>query len=320
MAGNSQRRGAVRKAGTKKGSVVGSGGQRRRALEGKGPTPKAVDRKNSPAQKAVKRAAAQAKSGTRTRTAAPARRRDTSDIVVGRNPIVEALRANVPATKLHVATGIDYDDRVREILSVAGDMGLPILEISRAEMDRITGVEMHQGVALTVKPYEYADPADLLARGGAHPLIIALDGVTDPRNLGAIVRSASAFGAAGVVVPERRSADMTAVAWRTSAGAAARTPVAKAVNLTRALQSYKKAGCFVIGLAADGDVQVPDLDAELARGPVVIVIGSEGKGLSRLVTETCDVIASIPMAGGTESLNASVAASIALYTVASLRR
>ena len=320
MAGNSSRRGAVRKAGSKKGSTAGSGGQRRRGLEGKGPTPKAVDRKNSPAQKAAKRAAA-AKSTPRGRVAAAptTRRRDTSDIVVGRNPIVEALRASVPALKLHVATGIDHDDRVREILTTAGDLGMPILEVSRKELDRITGVELHQGVALTVRPYEYADPADLLDRDGRNPLIIALDGVTDPRNLGAIVRSAGAFGAAGVVVPERRSADMTAIAWRTSAGAAARTPVAKAVNLTRALQSYKKAGCFVIGLAADGDVELPSLDVELARGPVVLVIGSEGKGLSRLVTETCDVICSIPMAGHTESLNASVAASIALYAVATLR-
>jgi 23S rRNA (guanosine2251-2'-O)-methyltransferase len=318
MAGNSQRRGAVRKGASRKGPSVGSGGQRRRGLEGKGPTPKASERPGSPAQKAARRAAAPARG--RVAGQSPARRRDTSDIVVGRNPIVEALRANVPALRLHVATGIDYDDRVREILATAGDMGLPILEISRNEMDRITGVELHQGVALTVRPYEYADPAALLQRGGRNPLIIALDGVTDPRNLGAIVRSAGAFGAAGVLVPERRSADMTAVAWRTSAGAAARTPVAKAVNLTRALQAYKKAGCFVVGLAADGEAQLPELDVELARGPLVLVIGSEGKGLSRLVTETCDVIVSIPMVGGTESLNASVAASVALYAVAAARR
>ncbi len=319
MAGNSQRRGAVRKGASRKGPTVGSGGQRRRGLEGKGPTPKAADRPGSPAQKAAKRAAAPSR-GRISNGQSPSRRRDTSDIVVGRNPIVEALRANVPALRLHIATGIDYDDRVREILATAGDSGLPVLEISRHEMDRITGVELHQGVALTVRPYEYADPSDLLSRGGRNPLIIALDGVTDPRNLGAIVRSAGAFGAAGVVVPERRSADMTAVAWRTSAGAAARTPVAKAVNLTRALQAYKKAGCFVVGLAADGQTQLPDLDVELARGPVVIVIGSEGKGLSRLVTETCDVVVSIPMIGGTESLNASVAASVALYSVAVARR
>ncbi len=318
MAGNSQRKGAVRKTGTKKGSTAGSGGQRRRGLEGKGPTPKASEREGHPAQRAARRAAAPAT--TRTRGAAAPRRRDSSDIVVGRNPVVEALRAGVPALRLHIATGIDIDDRVREILDVAGASGMPVLEISRAEMDRITGVALHQGVALTVRPYEYADPADLLDRGGRAPLIVALDGVTDPRNLGAIVRSAAAFGAAGVVVPERRSADMTAVAWRTSAGAAARTPVAKAVNLTRTLQAYKKAGCFVLGLDADGDVTLPDLDRELARGPVVIVIGSEGKGLSRLVTETCDVVVSIPMGGTTESLNASVAASIALYAVATARR
>ena len=123
---------------------------------------------------------------------------------------------------------------------------------------------------------------------------MALDSVTDPRNLGAVVRSAAGFGAHGVVIPERRAAGMTASAWKTSAGAAARVPVAQVVNLTRQLKAYQEAGCMVIGLAADGDVSLPDLD--LADGPLVIVVGSEGKGLSRLVAETCDQLVSIPMA------------------------
>jgi 23S rRNA (guanosine2251-2'-O)-methyltransferase len=147
---------------------------------------------------------------------------------------------------------------------------------------------------------------------------VALDSVTDPRNLGAVVRSAAGFGAHGVLVPERRAAGMTASAWKTSAGAAARVPVAQAVNLTRQLKAYQEAGCMVVGLAADGDVALPDLD--LADGPLVVVVGSEGKGLSRLVAETCDQLVSIPMASTLESLNAGVAASIALYAIDQRRR
>ena len=146
---------------------------------------------------------------------------------------------------------------------------------------------------------------------------MALDQVTDPRNLGAAIRSAAAFGAHGVVIPERRAAGMTASAWKTSAGAAARIPVAQTVNLVRQLKGYQDAGCMVIGLAADGDVSLPDLD--LADGPLVVVVGSEGDGLSRLVAETCDQLVSIPMVNQVESLNAGVAASVALYAVAQAR-
>jgi 23S rRNA (guanosine2251-2'-O)-methyltransferase len=152
---------------------------------------------------------------------------------------------------------------------------------------------------------------------GEEPLIVALDSVTDPRNLGAVVRSAAGFGAHGVLVPERRSAGMTASAWKTSAGAAARLPVAQATNLTRQLKAYQEAGCMVVGLAADGDVSLPDF--ELATGPLVLVVGSEGGGLSRLVAETCDQLLSIPMVSGLESLNAGVAASVALYGISQRR-
>ena len=141
--------------------------------------------------------------------------------------------------------------------------------------------------------------------------------MTDPRNLGAVVRSAAGFGAHGVVIPERRAAGMTASAWKTSAGAAARIPVAQTVNLVRQLKAYQDAGCMVIGLAADGDVSLPDLD--LADGPLVVVVGSEGKGLGRLVAETCDQLVSIPMSNQLESLNAGVAASVALYAIAQAR-
>jgi 23S rRNA (guanosine2251-2'-O)-methyltransferase len=240
--------------------------------------------------------------------------------VAGRNPVVEALRAGVPARALYVAARIESDDRVKEALKAAADLGLALLEVSRTDLDRITGNAVHQGLALQVRQYEYAHPEDLLARAarlGQEPLIVALDGVTDPRNLGAVLRSASAFGGHGVVVPQRRSAGVNAAAWKVSAGAAARVPVALASNLTRSLEDFKQAGCFVVGLDAGGDVALPDL--ELADGPVVLVVGSEGAGLGRLVRQTCDVVASIPMAGEMESLNAGVAAGIALYEVARRR-
>jgi 23S rRNA (guanosine2251-2'-O)-methyltransferase len=170
-----------------------------------------------------------------------------------------------------------------------------------------------------VPPYEYAHPSDLIdPEAPGIPLVVALDGITDPRNLGAIVRSVAAFGGHGVVVPSRRSAGMTASAWKSSAGAAARIPVAQATNLNRALEDYKKAGFFIIGLDMDGDVELPDL--ELASEPLVVVVGSEGKGLSRLVREHCDQIVSVPMSSAVESLNAGIATGVTLYEVARRRR
>ena len=318
MAGNSQRKGAMRKEGTKKGMTVGSGGQRRKALKGKGPTPKAEERAKHPA---ARRARAAEKQAAKRAPAARARK-DGREVLVGRNPVVEALRAGVPASALYVQQYVDTDDRVREALTIAADTGMPLLEVTRIELDRMSGGAAHQGLLLTVPAYDYLDPNDLLERAvdsGTPALIVALDGVTDPRNLGAIVRSAAAFGADGVVVPERRAAGVTGSAWKASAGTLAHLPVARATNLTRALTAYRKAGCTVIGLAADGDVELTALPREIADAPLVLVIGGEGRGLGRLVSETCDHTVSIPMATSTESLNAAVAAGVALYAVASLR-
>ena len=317
MAGNSQRRN--RRTTNKKGATVGSGGQRRRGLEGKGPTPPAEMRKG---HKKNRVANAQAKRAVSTQSRRPSGRgaKSTAELVVGRNPVVEALRADIPATAVYVQQYIDSDDRVREALKLATDRGVPLLEAARPELDRITAGLNHQGLVLQIPPYEYAHPDDLVADAADHgedPLIVALDGVTDPRNLGAVVRSVAAFGGHGVVVPERRAAGMTAGAWKTSAGTAARVSVARATNLTRTLEAYQKAGLTVVGLAADGDVELQDL--EVLSGPVVIVAGSEGKGLSRLVGETCDLLVRIPMPGGAESLNAGVAAGVVLYE-ASRRR
>lgn len=311
MAGKARRPGAVRKPGSKKGAVVGSGGQRRRGLEGKGPTPKAADRPNHKAHKAAK------SSGTSGSTkAAPKRDRGkpTSEVITGRNAVLEALRAGIPATSLYVVGRLDSDERVREALKAAADAGVPILEASRPELERLADGTTHQGIALQVPPYDYAHPGDLIdPEAPGTPLVVALDGVTDPRNLGAIVRSVAAFGGHGVVVTERRSAGMTAAAWKTSAGAAARVPVAMATNLTRTLKDYRDAGFFVLGLDMDGDVLLPQIT--LADQPLVVVVGSEGKGISRLVGETCDQIVSVPMSSAVESLNAGIAASVTLYEI-----
>jgi len=254
------------------------------------------------------------------RSAAPPaqrrRREEGSEVMGGRNPVVEALRAGVPARTLYIAHRIDSDERVREAIKLAADQNVALLEVSRDTLDRLTDGTAHQGLALQLPPYEYAHPEDLVSaarRAGEKPLIIALDGVTDPRNLGAIARSATAFGAHGLLVPSRRAAGVTAAAWKTSAGTLATMPVARAANLTSALRGYRKAGLFIIGL--DGEARTDLADADLVTEPLVIVVGSEGKGLSRLVRETCDMVVRIPMRPAAESLNAGVATGIALYEV-----
>lgn len=340
----------------KKGPTAGTGGHGKHKLGGRGPTPKARERTGHPASRRGATAArGGAQAGDRSERGRPGtaatsaggrpnaasrgdrpaggsggapgrgRRRGSAhpgtELLVGRNPVVEALRARIPATALYVALGVDLDERIREAVSTAGERSLSILEVSRTELDRLTDGAVHQGIGLQVPPYSYADAGEILATAQASdhaPLLLALDGVTDPRNLGAAVRSAAAFGADGVIVPERRSATMTASAWRASAGAAAHLPVARVGNLVRALRDAQQAGLFVVGLDADGEVGLDDL--ELAGDPLVVVVGSEGRGLSRLVGETCDLLVSIPMSRGSESLNASVAAAVALGEVARRRR
>lgn len=313
MPGNSKRKGAIKKTG-KGNPTAGSGGRRRQGLEGKGPTPRAEDRPNHKIYKM--------KNATQKREAARPKRKtgDAAEWVAGRNPVVELLRATVPIHALYVAEGTERDDRIREIFKLAAEQHISLLEIGRIELDKLTGGAVHQGIAAKLNAYEYADPASFAkaaAELGDPALIVMLDGVTDPRNLGAVIRSAAGFGAHGVVIPERRAAHITAAAWKTSAGAAARVPVARVTNLTRQLKAFQDEGMMVIGLAADGEVNLPD--SQMIDGPVVVVIGSEGKGLSRLVSETCDELVSIPMSTGLESLNAGVAAGIALYAIAQAR-
>lgn len=330
MPGNSQRKGAVRKRGKgvgNTGRTAGSGGRVRRGLEGKGPTPKAEDR---PYHKAYRERKASespiSTSRTRGRRTPPGERRVRQDTkgagaewIIGRNPVYEALVAQLPVKRAFLAEGTERDSRVTDILKLAAEQGLTLLHASRHELDKLTGGAVHQGVALQLPEYSYAHPGDLLAEAlqTDDPIVVACDSITDPRNLGAIIRSAAAFGALGVIVPERRSAHLTATAWKASAGAAARVPVALAGNLNRVLGEYAAAGFTVVGLAGEADVDIADIPG--AEGPVLLVVGSEGDGLARLVRENCDVLAAIPMGAATESLNASVAASIALYELARTR-
>ena len=348
--------GAGRGGRTKSGKPrPGTGGYGKRRLEGKGPTPPARERPGHPAQR---RAAATSRAGARggsrddgqgagrpgdagrrsagrvsegsgyggarasgDRAAGRARGAgDAPEVVAGRNAVLESLRARVPVTALYAGPRLDSDERVREVIRLAADAGIPMIEAGRPELDRLTGGAVHQGLALRIRPYDYAHPDDLVARAraaGQAPLIVALDGVTDPRNLGAIVRSVAAFGGHGVLIPARRSARVSAGSWKASAGALARVPVAEAPNLVRALTSYQEAGLFVVGLDAAGPTLISEL--EVADGPLVLVIGSEGRGLSRLAAQRCDLLARIPVTAATESLNAGVAAGIALHEVARQR-
>ena len=270
----------------------------------------------APGQRTAGAAGAAKRAGQRV-----AKAENASEVLSGRNSVLEALRSKVPATALFIATRIEMDERVKEAIKIAAARGVPVTELTRPEIDRMTGFDsVHQGIALQVPPYKYQHPMellDLILSRGQKPLLVALDGITDPRNLGAIIRSVAAFGGQGVILPQRRSTGVTASAWKTSAGAAARIPVALAANLNATLKDLKKRGCFIVGLDGGGDMSLPEFS--LGTEPLVLVVGSEGKGLSRLVTENCDAVVSIPITGDTESLNAGIAASVTLYEVSKRR-
>lgn len=325
MPGNEQYPGAKRKPGSKKGPTKGSGGKRRKGLEGRGPTPKAENRVGHPKARARALAEARAAAPTRAKQLEKIKRRfgmpEGHEIVCGRNAVAEAARAGIPMTRVFLAVSAESDDRLGAVVRRATLVGAPLLETTKLDLDALTDGAVHQGVAIEVPAYEYVRAGDLLERAralGRVPLLVALDQVTDPHNLGAVIRSAGAFGADGVIVPERRSVGVNATVWKVSAGAAARVPVARETNLARTLTALKKEGCFVVGLDGGGQTLVEDLT--VADAPLVVVTGAEGAGLSRLVRETCDVVASIPISRTVESLNAAVATGISLYEVDRLRR
>jgi len=290
-------------------NTAGSGGRIRKGLAGRGPTPKAEERTYHKAYK-DKQSLSPRPTKDRPKTSTP-RPKDLGDWVVGRNAVLEALQAGVPVKTAYIGEGAERDDRLREILTFTATHSMPMLSVTRAELDRLTGGAVHQSVALVLPGYDYTDVLDILEDAAQRQsIVVACDHITDPHNLGAIIRSAAAFGAAGVVIPSRRSAKMTAAAWKASAGAAARLPVAQVVNLNRALEQFSAAGFTVVGLAGESQVCLDEIDRD---GPLVVVVGSEGTGLARLVAEHCDTLVRIPIAAQVESLNASVALAIALY-------
>lgn len=325
MPGNEQYPGAKRRPGSKKGATKGSGGQRRRGLEGKGPTPRAENRVGHPKARAKARAEARAAQPNHAKQLERIRRRydvgPDHEILCGRNAVAEAAYAGVPISRVFMAVSADSDERLGAVVRRAALLGAPVLEATRLDLEALTQGAVHQGVAIEVPAYDYAEATDLLERAraqGRTPLLIALDQVTDPHNLGAILRSAGAFGADGVIIPERRSAGVNATVWKVSAGAAARVRVARETNLVRTLGRLKREGCFVVGLDGRGETPIEGLT--VADAPLVLVTGAEGAGLSRLVRESCDMLASVPIAAAVESLNAAVATGISLYEVARLRR
>ncbi|MDO5721382.1 MAG: 23S rRNA (guanosine(2251)-2'-O)-methyltransferase RlmB [Actinomycetaceae bacterium] len=307
----------------KKGPTKGSGGQGKRALRGKGPTPKAEDRTYHAAyQRKKHREVEAAKEAQRQahRTRTSIKIQPEHELIVGRNSVYEAVQAGITITRVFLAAN-PSDERIAAVLRTATALGAPVFEVSKLDLENASGESSHQGIGVEVAAYQYCSAADLLERAqdaGTVPLIVALDQVTDPHNLGAMLRSGGAFGATGVLITTRRSAHVNATVWKVSAGAAARVPVAEESNLVTALNALKKAGCFVVGLDGNADTDIRNL--ELATQPLVLVTGAEGEGLSRLVRQTCDQIVSIPIASAVESLNAAVATGIALHEVASQRR
>ena len=238
-----------------------------------------------------------------------------NNLLVGRNPIREALRAGRDIEKLLVARG-ELIGSAREIVGMAKDAKIVVQEVARERLDAMA--PNHQGLIAVASAYSYKTVDDMLALAkerGEAPLLVILDGVTDPHNLGAIIRSAECAGAHGVIIPERRAVGLTPAAVKASAGAVEYLPVAKEVNLTRTIERLKKEGVWVYGTAMNGE----DYRKVNFSGPAAIVIGSEGEGMSRLVAESCDMIVSLPMKGHIDSLNASVAAGILLYAVAGAR-
>ena len=244
---------------------------------------------------------------------------EADGIIEGRNAVIEALRAGEQIDKIYIQKG-ETDKTLGHIASKARALGTVVVEADKRKLDAMSRTHAHQGVIALAAVREYVSVEHILqiaAEKGEAPLLVVCDEISDPHNLGAIIRTAECAGAHGVVIPKRRSAGLTAVVAKTSAGAVAHVPVARVPNLSALLKDLKKQGIWVYGTAADGST--PLYDADL-KGPAAIVIGSEGNGMSRLVAENCDFLVSIPMRGKVNSLNASAAAAILLYEAVRQRR
>jgi 23S rRNA (guanosine2251-2'-O)-methyltransferase len=233
--------------------------------------------------------------------------------VEGRNPVLEAIRSNRTIEKILIARGTG-EGSIREIIGKAREKGIVIQEVDRQRLDEISDSNAHQGVIAYVTPYEYVEVEDLIKRAedkGESPFIVILDEITDPHNLGAIIRTAECCGAHGIVIPKRRSVGLSPAAIKASAGAVEYLPVAKVTNLVSTLELLKKQGFWIAGADTEGN----SYTAQDLTGPIALVVGSEGKGIGRLIKEKCDFLVSIPIKGNIDSLNASVAAGILMYEV-----
>lgn len=245
----------------------------------------------------------------------PPEETEDSDLIYGRHPVLAALQNQRGLNRIWITPRLRYDPRFHSLVIQAKENGTVIDEVEPRRLDQITQQANHQGVAAQVAPYAYNDLGELIERAKAasdHPVIVAADGITDPHNLGAIIRTAEAIGTQGLVIPQRRAAGITSSVMKVAAGALETFPVARVVNLSRALEELKAAGFWIYGTTST--VSQP-LHTVQFSGPIVLVVGSEGEGLSLLTQRCCDVLVSIPLLGNTPSLNASVAAGMALYEV-----
>ena len=242
----------------------------------------------------------------------PAPQAEADGIIEGRNAVIEALRTDTAIDKIYLAKG-ETDKTLGHIASRAREAGIVVVEADRRKLDNMSRTHAHQGVIALAAVREYVSVQsilDIAAEKGEPPLIVVCDEISDPHNLGAILRTAECAGAHGVIIPKRRSAGLTAIVAKTSAGAVSYVPVARVANISATLKDLKKLGIWVLGTAAEGTTALYDADL---KGPAAIVIGSEGDGMTRLVRENCDFLVSIPMKGRISSLNASAAAAILLY-------
>ncbi len=239
---------------------------------------------------------------------------ENSDKIVGRNPVLEALRSEREIDKILIAKGAEQGS-IQKIIGIAKEKGIPIQYVERQKIEQLSETHAHQGVLAYVAAYEYADIEDMLKKAedkGESPFLIILDEITDPHNLGSVIRTANAAGAHGIIIPKRRSVGLTAVVAKTSAGALEYVPVAKVSNIAQTIEGLKAKGIWVIGADMEGEQTYYKADL---MGNIALVIGSEGKGIGRLIKEKCDYLVNIPMKGEVGSLNASVAASIIIYEV-----
>ncbi|MBN4005957.1 MAG: 23S rRNA (guanosine(2251)-2'-O)-methyltransferase RlmB [Nostoc sp. LPT] len=239
---------------------------------------------------------------------------EDSDLIYGRHPVLSALKNQRNLNRLWITTRLRYDPSFHHFLLQAKENGTVIDEVEPKRLDHLTNGANHQGVAAQIAPYAYIELPDLIeqCKSVTDAVIVVADGITDPHNLGAIIRTAEAIGAQGLVIPQRRASGITSTVMKVAAGALENFAVARVVNLSRSLEELKEAGFWIYGTAASGSEPLHTVNF---TGPIVLVIGSEGEGLSMLTQRSCDFLVSIPLQGKTPSLNASVAAGMALYEI-----